>query len=145
VRASNLRPGDVMLLGSVSGRNRIPVELGLACREAGVKVIGLTSLVYTEQVESLHPSGKKLKDVADVVIDNGAPYGDAAVEIPGIEVTALPVSGVSMTVAGWLLWETVMEKMAAQGEPPTVFMSANRPGGMDFLLASQKRFAERGY
>ncbi len=145
VRASNLRAGDVMVLGSVSGRNRVPIELALACREAGVKVIALTSLEYTARVESLHPSGKRLFEVADVVIDNGAPFGDAAVEVPGIEVRVLPVSGVAMTVAGWLVWERVMEKMAAAGDPPTVFMSANREGGMEFYQKALARYQERGY
>jgi uncharacterized phosphosugar-binding protein len=145
VRAGNLRAGDVLLLGSVSGRNSRPVELALACRECGVKVIGFTSMAYTAKVESVHPSGKKLCDVADVVIDNGAPYGDAAVEIAGLDRSALPVSGVGMAVAGWMIWGRVIETMAAAGDPPTVFMSLNREGGKEIYAESVAMYQSRGY
>lgn len=145
VRCSNLRAGDVMLIGSVSGKNRYPVELALSCRAMGIKVIGFTSLAYTREVQSLHPSGKKLCDVADVVIDNGAPYGDAAVDIPGFDVKLLPVSGVSMVVIGWMIWGRVMEKMAAAGNPPSVFMSVNREGGREFYDRNRATYNQRGY
>jgi uncharacterized phosphosugar-binding protein len=145
VRASNLRRGDVMFVGSVSGKNRYPVELALSCRAIGVRVVGFTSLEYTSHVESLHPSGKKLCDVADVVVDNGAPYGDAAVRVPGYDIDLLPVSGVSMVVIGWMVWGRAMEKMAAQGAPASVFMSVNREGGKEFYDQSRKQYNERGY
>jgi uncharacterized phosphosugar-binding protein len=145
VRTSHLRPGDVMLIGSVSGRNRAPVELAIACREAGVRVIGLTSLEYTSRVTSLHPSGKKLSDVADVVIDNGAPMGDAAVSIPGYGIPLLPVSGWSMCVTGWLIWGRVLEIMAAAGRPAAVYLSVNREGGREFYERSRAEYHRRGY
>jgi len=145
VRVSNLRAGDVLLLGSVSGKNRHPIELTLACQAKGVKVIGFTSLDYTANVQSQHPSGKKLCDVCDVVIDNGAPFGDAAVEIPGIDTRVCPVSGASMVVGGWLIWEKVMEKMAAAGNPPSVFMSINREGGQAYYDHSRAEYNKRGY
>ena len=145
VQTSTLRAGDVLVLGSVSGKNRAPVELALACRARGVKTIGLTSLAYTQKVESLHPSGKKLCDVVDVLLDNGAPYGDAAVDIPGYPNQLLPVSGVSCAVIGHMLWGRVMEKMAAAGKPATVFQSVNRPTGVEDLKQAEKQYNERGY
>jgi len=145
VRVSNLRPGDVMLVGSVSGRNRAPIELALACRAAGVKVIGFTSFAHTQRVESLHPSGLRLRDAVDVAIDNGAPFGDAAVTIPGIDVDVLPVSGVAMDIAGWMIWERVMERMAKEGDPPTVYMSVNREGGQEYYQQAREKLNRRGY
>lgn len=145
VKAGNLQRGDVMLVSSVSGRNKGPIEVTLACQALGMKVIAFTSLAYSGQVSSVHPSGKKLSEVADVVIDIGAPFGDAAVDIPGYEFKLLPVSGVAMTVAGWMIWGRVMERMAAEGHPPTVFMSANRPGGGDYYQAALKEFNRKGY
>jgi uncharacterized phosphosugar-binding protein len=142
---SNLRAGDVMLIGSVSGRNRGPVELALACHENGVKTIGLTALAYTRQIASTHPSGRKLYDVVDVVVDIGAPYGDAAVEIPGYETRLLPVSGVANAVAGHLIFGSVMEKMAMLGRPATVLMSVNRDGGADFYQKAIEQFKAQGY
>lgn len=145
VKSGALRAGDVLVLGSVSGKSAKPVELTLACREHGVKVIGFTSMVYTAKVESAHPSGKKLCDVVDVVIDNGAPYGDAAVEISGLDRNALPVSGVGMSVAGWMIWGRAIEKMASAGDPPTVFMSFNRARGREIYDISLAEYKTRGY
>lgn len=145
VRVSQLRPGDVMLVGSVSGRNRVPVELALACRDAGVRVIGFTSFAYTQQVVSLHPSGLRLKDAVDIAIDIGAPYGDAAVMIEGYDMPLLPVSGVGAIMAGWMIFERVMRKMAARGAPASVFLSANREGGMAALAETHARCDAQGY
>ncbi len=145
VMTSNLRAGDVLLLGSVSGKNRVPVELAKTCREIGVKVIAFTAMAYTSKVESLHPSGKRLFEVADVVIDVGAPYGDAAVKIEGLEINALPVSGAGAIIAGWAVWETAIEKMIAAGKAPTVFQSVNRAGGMEFYKKMKEQYEARGY
>ncbi len=145
VRVGNLRAGDVMLLGSVSGRNRAPVELALACRDQGVKTIGFTSFTYTARVTALHPSGKKLREVVDVAIDNGAPYGDAAVEIPGYDIPALPLSGVAADVAGQMLWGRVMENLAAAGTPATVFLSLNSQDGPDHYQQALAQFEQRGF
>lgn len=145
VNDGNLRDGDVMLIGSVSGRNRGPVELALACHQKGIKTIGLTALAYTRQVASAHPSGRKLCDAVDVVIDIGAPYGDAAVEIPGYDIKLLPVSGVANAVAGHLIFGSVMEKMAQLGHPATVYMSVNRDGGADFYQKAIEQYKARGY
>ncbi len=145
VLSSNLRAGDVMLLGSVSGKNRSPVELAKTCREIGVKVVAFTAMTYSSQVESLHPSGKRLYEVADVVIDTGAPYGDAAVTIQGLEVNALPVSGAGAIVAGWMVWETAIELMIAAGKPPTVFQSVNRAGGLEFYKKMKDQYEARGF
>jgi uncharacterized phosphosugar-binding protein len=145
VDSGNLCAGDVMLIGSVSGRNRQPVELALASREKGIKTIGLTSLAYTRQIASAHPSGRKLCDVVDVVVDIGAPYGDAAVEIPGYEFKLLPLSGVANAVAGHLIFGAVMEKMAKLGHPATVLMSVNREGGADFYQKAIEQYKAQGY
>lgn len=145
VRASNLREGDVLALGSVSGKNRGPIELAMACRDIGAKVIGITSLAYTANVESAHPSGKKLFEVVDVAIDNGAPYGDAAVDMPGFDFKLLPVSGVGAIVAGWMIWGRAIEKMTAAGNPPSVYMSVNREGGQAYYEKSKAEFNKRGY
>lgn len=145
VRASALRAGDVMLVGSVSGRNRVPVELALACRAHGLAVVGLTAVDYTRKIESAHPSGKRLLEACDVAIDIGAPYGDAAVDVPGIEMKVMPVSGVGFTVAGWMIWERVLTRMAAAGNAPTTFMSVNRPEGQERYKASVAQYNERGY
>ena len=145
VRTGNLRRGDVMVIGSVSGKTSSTVALALECRKAGIKVVALTSRDYTSKVKSDHPSGKRLCDAADVVVDNGVPYGDAAVKISGVKELALPVSGVACAVAGWMIWGRVMELMAVGGTPPTTFISVNRDGGQKHYKRSRARFEQKGY
>ncbi len=145
VNSSQMRSGDVLMLASVSGRNRAPVELALAARDIGVTVIGLTSLEYTAQVTSLHPSGKKLCDVADIVIDNCAPFGDACIAVEGYEHKALPISGIAHITIGWMICAEVIEKMQAMGKPPHVYMSVNRPGGAEYNEQALKEYNETGY
>ena len=145
LKDSPMRGGDVLLIGSVSGKNAHPIELAVQARKMGVKVITFTSLKYTEKVESGHPSGKKLFEVADVVIDNGAPFGDAAVTIPGYDFDLLPVSGASAIISGWAIFERVLVKMAEAGQPAIVFQSINRPGGQDYYNNAVKEYNKRGF
>ncbi|MCJ7708699.1 MAG: sugar isomerase domain-containing protein, partial [Anaerolineales bacterium] len=72
--------GDVLILVSVSGRNAVPVEMAQLARERGIKVIGVTSRVYTDAFASRHPSGKKMYEFADVVLDNKVDQGDAMLQ-----------------------------------------------------------------
>ncbi len=145
VRTSTMRRGDVILLGSVSGRNIIPVEMALACREIGVKTVAFTAFEYTVKVPSLHPTGTRLKDAVDFAIDIGAPYGDATTEIPGYDIRLLPVSGVGTLVAGWVLMGETMRLMSEAGQPATVFQSFNSAGGAERLDLSHKQYDERGF
>jgi len=110
-----------------------------------LKTIGFSATEYAKNVTSLHPSGKKLPEVVDVAVDIGAPYGDAAVDIPGYDHPLLPVSGVSMGVIGHMIFGRTMEKMAAAGNPATVFMSFNREGGPEAYKKALEQYEARGY
>jgi len=127
-----LKAGDVVLITSTSGRNPVVIDLALAAREQGAHTIALTSVAYTDHVASRHPCGKKLKDLCDIVIDNGAPAGDAAVRVPGFAQAVGPVSTVTgCAIANAIVAETVARLTAAGYEPP-VYMSANLDGGDAF-------------
>ncbi len=146
VKCSEMRKGDVLMLASVSGRNRVPIELTLTAQEIGVTVVAMTSLEYTAQVESLHPSGKKLCEVADIVIDNCAPFGDACVEAEeGYNHKVLPISGIAQITIGWMICGQVIEKMRELGKPAHVYISANRPGGPAYNERATKEYNELGY
>ena len=75
-QTNQLRPGDVLIVGSVSGKTANVVEVALQAKAHGLTVIALTALAYSAQLESEHPSGKRLYEVADLALDNHAPYGD---------------------------------------------------------------------
>lgn len=141
--ASPARAGDLLLLASTSGRNAVVIDMALEARRMGVKTIAITSLAYSTGVTSRHPSGKKLAELCDLVLDNGAPYGDAAVTIPGLAQKTGPLSSItSLAIANALVAETV-RLLAEAGHTPPVFMSANLDGGDAFNAALLKQNRHR--
>ncbi len=142
---SRIVPGDVLIIGSVSGKTPIPVELALQARQRGVFTIALTALDYSSRLESEHESGKRLFEVADLVIDNAAPYGDAMMSLEGLETPFCPASGIGAAAALWALVAGIVEIMVAAGKPPTIFASINRPDGQQRYQQSIEQFRQRGY
>src|SRR5579885_556120 len=76
-------PKDVMVIISTSGIREVIIEMAEGARQRGLAVIGVVSQAHCEQAKPAHPSGKKLIDVADVVLDNGAPVGDSLLALEG--------------------------------------------------------------
>lgn len=121
--------GDVLIVHSVSGRNPVPIELAMAAKEQGVTVIAITSVTYTNHVTSRHQSGLKLKDVADIVLDNFGAIGDGAIQIEESNQRVAPTSTViGATIVNVLVSEMVKRWPKEQVLP--VFYSANLDGGM---------------
>lgn len=145
VKSSELRPGDCVLVGSVSGRTASAVSLALALKQCGAKVIALVALDYAAKVESAHPSGKLLNEVADLVIDMRVPFGDGSLPVEGLEAPALPLSGVSQATICWMISAAVIDSMLAKGLTPGVYMSANREGGSEYNKGLQEQFDKTGY
>jgi len=127
--ASPARQGDVLLLTSTSGRNAAVIDMAIEARTRGIKTIGITSLAYSGGVASRHPSGKKMADLCDVVIDNCVPLGDAAVEIPGFPQRVGPLSSVTGCAIVNAIVAEVVARLVEGGIEPPVFMSANLDGG----------------
>jgi len=119
---------DVFIIASNSGVNGSIVGVALRAKETGHPVIAVTSLQHTARVDAKHPSGKHLNEIADVVIDNLAPFGDATLELQG----GVPVGAVSSITAAFiaqLLTIGTAERIAASGSTPPLYISANIPGG----------------
>lgn len=83
IREYPVGAGDCILVISNSGRNAVPVEFAELARDRGATVVALTSLQHSEAVESRAPGGRRLFEVADVVIDNCGVPGDALLDSPG--------------------------------------------------------------
>src|SRR5262245_17042998 len=66
-------PNDAFIIISTSGIRPVIVEMAMGARRRGMPVIAICSRMHCEQSTPAHSSGKKLIDVADVVIDNGCP------------------------------------------------------------------------
>ncbi|PWI14828.1 sugar isomerase [Streptomyces sp. Act143] len=136
------RPEDLFVIVSNSGVNNVIVEMALHAKEHGHKILALTSLTHTRAVPAGHASGKKLVDLADVVLDNAAPRGDALLELPG----GGAVCALSTLTGVMLVQMAVAEataQMLAAGERPPVYVSANVPGGFEGNLELEKRYAGR--
>lgn len=126
---NHLKRGDLLILHSVSGRNTVPVDMALEAAKIGVKTVCITNLEYSRASSSRHPSGKRLFEVSDHVIDNCGVMGDAAIALDGLEEKIGPTStAVGVSLINALIIEAV-EKMIADGIVPPVFMSANLNGG----------------
>src|SRR5437773_5730181 len=74
-------PHDVMIVISTSGIREVIIEMAEGARRRGLPVIGVVSRAHCEQARPAHPSGKKLLDVADLILDNGAPVGDTLLSL----------------------------------------------------------------
>lgn len=120
---------DVLLISSTSGRNAIVIDMAMEAKKRGITVIGITSLDYTNSVSSRHPSGKKLIDFCDVVIDNCAPAGDAVVEIEGFQQKVSPLSTVTGCAIVNALVAEIVARLVQQGVTPPVYISANLDNG----------------
>ncbi|WP_427165654.1 sugar isomerase domain-containing protein [Streptomyces sp. C1-1] len=136
------RPQDLFVIISNSGVNNVVVETALLAKEHGHRVLAITSLTHTRAVPAGHASGKKLADIADVVLDNRAPRGDALLELPGGgSVCALS------TLTGVMLVQMAVAEASRMlldaGERPPVYVSANVPGGYEGNLELEKRYAGR--
>jgi uncharacterized phosphosugar-binding protein len=123
-----LRPIDSMVVFSVSGLNAVPVEMAIGAKKAGVPVIAVTSLAETHAAQPRHPSGTRLTDHADVVIDLCSPIGDAICSVPGLDVPVGPVSTFTAIAVVNAIKVRVAELLSAQGKMPSVITSARLVG-----------------
>ena len=139
---STIHPGDVFLIASNSGVNGSIVGLALLAKEKGHPVIAVTSLQHTMQVQPKHASGLRLCDVADIVIDNLAPYGDATIALEG-GVPVGAVSSITSALIAQLLTLGVSERISEKGQVPPLYLSANIPGGDEHNHALEKKYEGR--
>ena len=103
----------------------------MRAREKGAFVIALTSMAYSRSVSSRHPSGKRLFEVSDLVIDNCGCVGDASVAVEGLPEKVAPTStAVGAAMVNAMMAQAVADIIAAGGVAP-VFVSANLDAGGD--------------
>ena len=134
LRNFDLSPQDSALVVSSSGCNIVPIEMAEGFRQRGVKVVAIISRRHSDASRSQRADGKKLQDFADLVLDTGAPVGDAMVKIDGLETPVAPGS----TVGGCLLVNAIKAEVAARltkaGQPPKV-LTAGAVGGAEKATA----------
>ncbi|WP_203416776.1 sugar isomerase domain-containing protein [Jiangella ureilytica] len=125
---AEIHPSDVFVITSNSGGNGSVVEMARLAKAGGHPLIAITSAEHSSQITSRHPSGQRLFELADVVIDNGSPRGDAALALPsGVRIT--PTSSLTGVLIAQLLVTEVCGLLLASGEDVPVLVSANVPEG----------------
>lgn len=143
VRDYTFEPRDCLIVISNSGRNPSPIEMAMIGREQGMKVIAVTAADFSRSVSSRHSSGRRLLDLADVVLDTRGAAGDAAVHIEGAPADVGPTS----TVVGAALLNAVMAEAVAElvrrGVPPPVLVSQNTDNFAEHNEALRRRYAGR--
>ena len=124
LRNFDISPKDSALVASSSGCNLVPIEMAQGFKKRGVKVVVIISKRHSDATPSRYPSGKKLQDFADIVLDTGAPAGDAMVHVTKLDTPVAPGS----TVGGCLLINAIKAETAARlvqaGAPPKVLTAA---------------------
>lgn len=124
LRNYDLSDEDSALVISSSGCNLVPIEMAEQFQKRGVQVVGLISAEHSVASSSNDPRGKKLADFSDIVLDTGAPVGDAMVKLDNLETPVAPGS----TIGGCLLVNAIKAEVAQRlvdaGQPPKVLTAS---------------------
>lgn len=129
---------DSFMIFSNSGVNEVVVEMALEAKKLDLPVMVVVSVDHCKAVKPKHSSGKKLIDIADVVIDSCTPAGDAMVRVTGLEDPVGPGSTIGMAAVTNAIKVVVAEKLTAMGQPPHVLTSSYFIGAEE----SARRFDE---
>ena len=132
-RQIGAEPGDAIILISTSGRNAVPIEMAMSAKEAGLKVIGVTSMAYSESVISRHSSGKKMYEYCDVVLDNLTVPGDAVLQDERLPQKVGPTSGWVGCFLLQALMAEVSERLAEKGIVPPIYFALNLDGQDEYV------------
>ena len=124
LRNYDLSADDSALVVSSSGCNVVSIEIAQEFQQSDVKVVALISRQHSEASKSRHESGKKLHDFADLVLDTGAPVGDAMTTIDGIDTPVSPGSTIGGCMIINALKAEVADRLVKAGQPPKVLSAS---------------------
>lgn len=139
----NFPPCSVIVIVSNSGRNPFTIDVALQAKEMGLKVIAITNLNHSRSVTSRHSSGKRLFEIADIVIDNCGELGDAIMKVEGTNVPAGATSGV---IGAAIIQAMVVEaanRLGQMGIEPPLYLSANIDGGPEHNQRIEALYKEK--
>lgn len=139
----DVQQGDLVIVISNSGINPVPIEVAEQGKKAGARVVAVTCVQHSRDTPSRHSSGKKLYELADVVLDNLGAYGDATVELKGRSWKVAPTStAVSVTMLNAIVAQAA-STLNDRGELPPVLISSNVPEGDEHNEALSERYWRR--
>ena len=133
-RRHDIKPDDVMVVISASGKNAAPVEMLRAAKAAGVPTVAISSSAYRAH-------GAVLLDEADIPIDCKVPHGDAVIDVGDMK-----MGGLSTYASLFILNSVLIEgakKALARGVQPPIYTSGNVQGGTAKNVALEDRYFGR--
>ncbi|MBL6765921.1 MAG: SIS domain-containing protein [Verrucomicrobiae bacterium] len=128
LRNFDLPPTDCAMVTSSSGCNLVPIEMARGFKERGLKVVGLHSAAHSAASTSRSPDGRKLSDFADLMLDTGAPVGDAMVAVADLDTPVAPGSTVGGCLVINALKAEIAQRLTAAGQAPLVLTAGNVVG-----------------
>ncbi len=134
-----LEPRDTMLIFSQSGINSVVIDVALGARRRGLPVVAVMSVAQASALPSRHSSGRRLHEIADIVIDNCVPFGDTTVRLSGVEEPLGPASTLAAIAIVNTLIVEVARHLVAAGRRPLINPTLNAPGAVD---ESEERMAQ---
>ncbi|WP_421850508.1 sugar isomerase domain-containing protein [Oricola sp.] len=137
-----LDAGDAMLIFSHSGLNAVTLDIAVGAKERGMKVIGVTSIPHSSSTPSRHSCGKRLYELADVVIDTGVPKGDASIEIDGMKHRVGATSTSIAIAVGQAINAETARIMTENGHEPYVMVSPNTAEKAEADRINDRNYAE---
>jgi len=146
MKSYNFDPRDTMWLFSHSGINNVNIDIALEAKNIGMKVVVLGSEEEFKNTKTRHSSGKKIFDVADVVVDTCVPAVDASIELKDHKDKIAPVSTIAFVSAVWMIVSTVAETLVDRGIKLYIHPSHNVPGdttARERLDAALKEYKHR--
>jgi uncharacterized phosphosugar-binding protein len=135
-------PDDIMIIFSASGRAAVPLEMALGAKERGLDVVAVTSLAESQARPTTHPSGKRLFEIADVVIDVGTPSGDALVKLDGLDNPVGPGSTLANAAVVNEIKVRTAELLVEAGAMPPVLTAASIVGDEESSRLFDSAYAE---
>ena len=128
LRNFDLSDLDTAIIISSSGTNIVPVEMAELFQKKGIKVVSIITKAHSEASASKRTDGKKLGDFSDIILDTGAPIGDAMVQIPNLDTPVAPGSTVGGAAIINCLKAETARLLTEAGQPPKVLSAANKVG-----------------
>lgn len=134
-----ITPPDVMICISNSGNNAITIDVAIEAKKRGLPVIVFTNVEYSDFLSPHHSSGSKLKDYADVVIDNCSLIGDAAVKLDGLPMKVGATSTIPSVFLLHALFVQTCDNLLKQNIVPDVYYN----GHMTYEIPDAKKHNDR--
>ena len=141
----DVRPEDVVVVISNSGRNPLPLEIAMGCKKKGAKIIAVTALEASRALTSRHSSRLRLFEVTDTLLDSKIPLGDSSLDMEGVDAKVCGMSTITTAILLQALTYRAAQIMVSRGYHPPIYKSQNIDGGREYNENLEKKYIDRLY